>query len=365
MKNICFTLLFFTSLILYSQSRFSEGYQDGYKDGYCYNNKIGCIPPVPPIAPIPKTDESLDNYKDGYNRGFIDGKEASNDSNSIGRGRYQTTSPEYIDDIIYQPPVELMTKILDQKKRDLQETSEVRAEQFNTYYQSALSSFFSKKYYNVIDECNKALKTYYYNGDIYAMLGISYYEIGEYEPALANLNKASQISTNFTEVHKYISMTKQAIKAQKDEKKRDFKNFTKRRNFIFGIKGGVLNNENITSPLLGAFFQGSRSMKFAMLAEVMYFQNQEQYYYSYNDDKKDGIIQINLLLKHKLVKRLEVLYGGGFNTNVTNQSDMFATAAGGLQFSITHQFFIDGRYNYAFTNYIPENSFMLSLGFNF
>lgn len=64
----------FILLIMITQaalaSAFCDGYKDGYKAGYCYQ-QFGCIPPIPPICPIPNVGETT--YQDGYNRGFIAG----------------------------------------------------------------------------------------------------------------------------------------------------------------------------------------------------------------------------------------------------------------------------------------------------
>jgi hypothetical protein len=58
------------SSFTFSQTKFNEGFNVGYKKGYCQDQGIGCIEPIPPIAPIPKVGESSDSYNDGYNRGF-------------------------------------------------------------------------------------------------------------------------------------------------------------------------------------------------------------------------------------------------------------------------------------------------------
>lgn len=55
---------------------FCRGYQAGYKRGYCQNHggKM-CIPPIPPICPIPDVGQS--GYQDGYDRGFEEGLTAT------------------------------------------------------------------------------------------------------------------------------------------------------------------------------------------------------------------------------------------------------------------------------------------------
>lgn len=73
--------------MIYSQSSFSDGYKAGFKKGYCLEN-IGCVAPIPPIAPIPAAGFST--YSDGYARGVQDGqrKRQSNDTSSSS-GAYQ------------------------------------------------------------------------------------------------------------------------------------------------------------------------------------------------------------------------------------------------------------------------------------
>lgn len=48
---------------------FCVGFKDGYQEGYCHDT-YSCIPPIPPICPIPTIQESRNSERDGYNRGF-------------------------------------------------------------------------------------------------------------------------------------------------------------------------------------------------------------------------------------------------------------------------------------------------------
>ena len=50
MKKLIILLLI--PIFSFSQSSFSDGYKSGYKKGYCLED-VGCISPIPPIAPIP------------------------------------------------------------------------------------------------------------------------------------------------------------------------------------------------------------------------------------------------------------------------------------------------------------------------
>ena len=73
-KSLLFLIALLLSLSTLGQSDYSRGFQNGYKVGYCYNDD-GCLPPIPPITPMPRIGESQDNYQDGYNRGFKQGLE--------------------------------------------------------------------------------------------------------------------------------------------------------------------------------------------------------------------------------------------------------------------------------------------------
>jgi len=93
-------LLFITlllSLSTFGQSDYSRGFQNGYKVGYCYND-YGCIPPIPPITPIPRIGESQDNYQDGYNRGFKQGLE----DKQVKKPSYPNKTETHVD---YSAPV--------------------------------------------------------------------------------------------------------------------------------------------------------------------------------------------------------------------------------------------------------------------
>lgn len=57
--------------LFYTQSDFNNGFKDGYVEGYCFRI-YNCIEPLVPIPPLPRIGE--DTYNDGYNVGFIKGK---------------------------------------------------------------------------------------------------------------------------------------------------------------------------------------------------------------------------------------------------------------------------------------------------
>jgi len=108
--TVLLILLIFSANFLFAQTKFVNGFNNGYKKGFCHDKGVGCLEPIPPIAPNPKIGESSNNYNDGYNRGFQLGLEAgkSNDSGN----RYKTSEPKFVDDVIYQAPVNEKIKAL-------------------------------------------------------------------------------------------------------------------------------------------------------------------------------------------------------------------------------------------------------------
>jgi hypothetical protein len=76
-RPVLFALVFTAAATTVAQAddAFCRGYQAGYKRGYCSNHgRNMCIPPIPPICPIPRIGES--SFQDGYDRGFADGAAA-------------------------------------------------------------------------------------------------------------------------------------------------------------------------------------------------------------------------------------------------------------------------------------------------
>ena len=100
MNKLLLITIFIISNFVFGQSKYNNGFNDGYKKGYCHDKGVGCIEPIAPIAPIPAIGEDLNNYQDGYNRGFQMGLQANsgNNNSSTTRERYKTSSAQYVDD---------------------------------------------------------------------------------------------------------------------------------------------------------------------------------------------------------------------------------------------------------------------------
>lgn len=63
-------------IILQENKDFCKGWEEGYKAGWCFEID-NCIEPVSPVCPVPEAWETT--YKDGYNRGFTQGKKKRNE----------------------------------------------------------------------------------------------------------------------------------------------------------------------------------------------------------------------------------------------------------------------------------------------
>jgi tetratricopeptide (TPR) repeat protein len=89
--------LLFNSFLGLTQTNFNAGFENGYKKGYCQNKGVGCLSPIPPIAPTPNVGENSNSYQDGYNRGFESGLYAQLGNNANQIQRYKTSAAEPIE----------------------------------------------------------------------------------------------------------------------------------------------------------------------------------------------------------------------------------------------------------------------------
>ena len=55
------------------KSDYCDGWENGYEEGWCYNQGYNCLTPLIPLCPLPYLYK--ETYQDGYNRGFIKGRE--------------------------------------------------------------------------------------------------------------------------------------------------------------------------------------------------------------------------------------------------------------------------------------------------
>jgi hypothetical protein len=70
-STLVFLLILNFSAIAQIKSNYERGFGIGFKEGYCYSrNTYNCLPPLTPLSPLPRINESSSNYTEGYNRGF-------------------------------------------------------------------------------------------------------------------------------------------------------------------------------------------------------------------------------------------------------------------------------------------------------
>jgi len=75
-KLILISALFISSFA--QASDWCIGFDEGFDAGYCYQRGAFCLPPLPPICPLPTIYED-DTFEGGYNRGFVVGLRSRTD----------------------------------------------------------------------------------------------------------------------------------------------------------------------------------------------------------------------------------------------------------------------------------------------
>lgn len=121
MHKLLIIVFLFLGINSYSQTQYSKGYEQGYKEGFCYN-EFGCIPPIAPIAPISKIGENTNSYKDGYQRGFVDGMSANtkgnkSNNNAESNSSFSPYTPRKYGEYIEVYDFDLMHRALEAKQR--------------------------------------------------------------------------------------------------------------------------------------------------------------------------------------------------------------------------------------------------------
>lgn len=182
MKNkliLLSALFFLISNIVISQTKFNEGFKEGYKNGYCQDKGVGCIEPIPPIAPIPTVNESSTSYQDGYNRGFQMGMNSQkSSSNSTNRQRYQTSSAKFIDkmdNVDYSSAIELALLLRESKGK-------------------AVEHYKNEEYQASLDIALKGLSIKNNDEEFMILAGQALLRLNRYSEALPHLKRAYSIT---------------------------------------------------------------------------------------------------------------------------------------------------------------------------
>jgi len=176
--------MIFVTTYSFAQINYVRGFNNGYKKGYCFDQGVGCLAPIPPIAPIPKIGESLDSYNDGYNRGFAMGKEAQKNNKQTTnqtRERYQTSKSEFIEDNIYNPL----------KNVDINDVLAL-AQALRESKGLALEYLKNENYQAVANICYSGLKINPNDDEFMLLLGQAYRLSGDSKNGLKWLKKASR-----------------------------------------------------------------------------------------------------------------------------------------------------------------------------
>ena len=189
MNKLLLITIFIISNFVFGQSKYNNGFNDGYKKGYCHDKGVGCIEPIAPIAPIPAIGEDLNNYQDGYNRGFQMGLQANsgNNNSSTTRERYKTSSAQYVDDFVYNPYKDPNVLNLAVK------VAELKAQKLKALFEKATDSYNEDDYANAIYFSNEIIKTDANIPQAYAIKAMSYLYKNEFLNSYNNICKAESL----------------------------------------------------------------------------------------------------------------------------------------------------------------------------
>ena len=171
MNKFLLIIFLFISIFVFSQTKYSNGFNDGYKKGYCHDKGIGCMEPIPPIAPIPVIGEDINSYQDGYNRGFKIGSQANSENSNTQtqtRKRNKISTPQFIDDFVYNPYKDPNVLNLAVK------VAELKAQKLKALFEKATDSYNEDDYANAIYFSNEIIKTDANIPQAYAIKAMSY-----------------------------------------------------------------------------------------------------------------------------------------------------------------------------------------------
>lgn len=349
-KIIIILILLLSVFVIQAQTNYANGYSVGYKEGYCYKKTI-CVPPLPPISPIPEINEDIDSYQDGYNRGFYDGLEKQKlESNNTNSDRYQTSAPKLIDNVIYTPPFELMEKVLQYK----QQTYDSRIQTYFYFKNKGMEALLNKNYMSAIDNFNFALNTGFYDAYTYFYLGLSYYYVYYYDSALSNFENAKKVfpdnddKQTYSNICSYISKANSSIKSQERKVKNDYTNYKTRTPSSLGIKTGALYYRDRFFPSLGVFYTSTASNnKKSNWVEMLVYETYMRV--EYNEEvtyTETWGFEALYLRKRMLSKRFDLTYGLSMIGDEGDDYVYLISPIIGAQFYIRYNIFLDANLNY-------------------
>ncbi len=346
----------------FAQSKFDKGFNDGYNNGYCQDQGIGCLSPIPPIAPIPKIGENLDSYIDGYNRGFKTGlnDRINNDKNNYRprtRERYKTAKPEFID-YAYKPNYDLLLKIAELEAK----TEPLRRKVFKDNLDEIVKKFNQGNYYEVINLGVSTIEyTKFSSSDLNYMIGVSYYMADKKIKAEPYLKQASK---------KGHQNSKKMLDLMRKE----------RGKIKYSATGGYEKSSH--SDNANSFYAGilldvpvAYNKKWGIVTEILYSSNGPIIFTSTNESSDFSSTYINLLGYRAIKNNIKLLGGFYSSFNFERETTNFGFATG-LKIDVSKTFYLQGKYlkrfyegsafldgNETEINY-PDNTIQVGIGVN-
>jgi hypothetical protein len=134
MKNYYFIILLALNLTVNAQieTTYQRGFEIGFKEGYCYNRTTyDCFTPMTPMSPMPRINESKDNYTEGYNRGFQFGLDLKRTKESMHNSEESLNNTPKFNNYVPQNPVEAMRIVAMHKQQKFDNRKEWIQERIN------------------------------------------------------------------------------------------------------------------------------------------------------------------------------------------------------------------------------------------
>ena len=199
-KSITVTLLLIIiHSYAFSQTPFAKGYELGYKNGYCYED-ITCISPVPPIAPIPATSESPESYMDGYNRGFVKGKNDKDDNIKRNTQHYQTsttqsntTNNDVTNNTNQGYQTATSSNIDYTYKSPTLENPNLYVQSYKNTMDKAFREYQNKNYNSSLNDCIFLVNHNMGTDEVYLLMGMDYFELSDMDSAKKYLKKSAKM----------------------------------------------------------------------------------------------------------------------------------------------------------------------------
>lgn len=191
-KTIFTLLIFLLVTTTYSQTEFCNGWKEGFKEGYCYGT-YGCTAPVTPPCPVPNIGN--DNYKGGYNQGFVAGKNKKDGgaSSTSNGGAYGQLKP-IENNNIGQTVQDYIRNNRDNTETDVGYVHKyTKTEKFSFLKKNALNNHQFKLYQSCVDYYAEYKKYKRIDNRLEYAFGDSYWKLYQENKKKSNLKKAIKV----------------------------------------------------------------------------------------------------------------------------------------------------------------------------